>query len=633
MIILSVNNLTKSYIDKVILKNITFSVSDRDKIGIVGDNGSGKTTLFNLINKEITSDSGDINFAKNIRVSTLEQNISYQSKKTIYEECIEIFEDLIFLENEIRDLEIKMGFKNLTDDEMNEIFKIYEYKRLQFENNDGYSYNSKIRGVLLGLGFLETDFDKKVNNLSGGQKSRLHLAKILLKPSDLLLLDEPTNHLDMDSINFLESYIRDYKGSCLVISHDRYFLNSTCNRMFVIENKTLKSYDCGYDEFVLRKNKELEVNRHLYEKQQKEIARQKEIIQRFENYGNSRFIKQASARRKLLEKMEVIDNPEIYKNSMKLKLVPEVESGKDVLTISELSKKFDEKVLFANLNLNIYKGDKIGLIGKNGVGKTTLFKIICNKLESSEGKCELGSRVNVGYYDQEQKTLNNDKLVVDEFWDYYPKMNNFEVRSNLAKFNFVGDDILKSVGDLSGGERARLELLKLMLSKSNFLLLDEPTNHLDIESKEVLENAISDYTGTVFTISHDRYFLNKVVNKIWYLNDGVITEYYGNYDYFLEKINEKDEVIEKKITKTELEKEKKRKKEIEKEQKNNKKKLKDLENRIFEIEDEIEQINLKIQEPEFFENKQQMIIMYEKLSKLNSEKEDLYSKWEEFLGE
>lgn len=633
MIILSVNNLTKSYIDKVILKNITFSVSDRDKIGIVGDNGSGKTTLFNLINKEITSDSGDINFAKNIRVSTLEQNISYQSKKTIYEECIEIFEDLIFLENEIRDLEIKMGFKNLTDDEMNEIFKIYEYKRLQFENNDGYSYNSKIRGVLLGLGFLETDFDKKVNNLSGGQKSRLHLAKILLKPSDLLLLDEPTNHLDMDSINFLESYIRDYKGSCLVISHDRYFLNSTCNRMFVIENKTLKSYDCGYDEFVLRKNKELEVNRHLYEKQQKEIARQKEIIQRFENYGNSRFIKQASARRKLLEKMEVIDNPEVYKNSMKLKLVPEVESGKDVLTISELSKKFDEKVLFANLNLNIYKGDKIGLIGKNGVGKTTLFKIICNKLESSGGKCELGSRVNVGYYDQEQKTLNNDKLVVDEFWDYYPKMNNFEVRSNLAKFNFVGDDILKSVGDLSGGERARLELLKLMLSKSNFLLLDEPTNHLDIESKEVLENAISDYTGTVFTISHDRYFLNKVVNKIWYLNDGVITEYYGNYDYFLEKINEKDEVIEKKFTKTELEKEKKRKKEIEKEQKNNKKKLKDLENRIFEIEDEIEQINLKIQEPEFFENKQQMIIMYEKLSKLNSEKEDLYSKWEEFLGE
>lgn len=633
MIILSVNNLTKSYIDKVILKNITFSVSDRDKIGIVGDNGSGKTTLFNLINKEITSDSGDINFAKNIRVSTLEQNISYQSEKTIYEECIEIFEDLIFLENEIRDLEIKMGFKNLTDDEMNEIFKIYEYKRLQFENNDGYSYNSKIRGVLLGLGFLETDFDKKVNNLSGGQKSRLHLAKILLKPSDLLLLDEPTNHLDMDSINFLESYIRDYKGSCLVISHDRYFLNSTCNRMFVIENKTLKSYDCGYDEFVLRKNKELEVNRHLYEKQQKEIARQKEIIQRFENYGNSRFIKQASARRKLLEKMEVIDNPEIYKNSMKLKLVPEVESGKDVLTISELSKKFDEKVLFANLNLNIYKGDKIGLIGKNGVGKTTLFKIICNKLESSGGKCELGSRVNVGYYDQEQKTLNNDKLVVDEFWDYYPKMNNFEVRSNLAKFNFVGDDILKSVGDLSGGERARLELLKLMLSKSNFLLLDEPTNHLDIESKEVLENAISDYTGTVFTISHDRYFLNKVVNKIWYLNDGVITEYYGNYDYFLEKINKKDEVIEKKFTKTELEKEKKRKKEIEKEQKNNKKKLKDLENRIFEIEDEIEQINLKIQEPEFFENKQQMIIMYEKLSKLNSEKEDLYSKWEEFLGE
>lgn len=633
MIILSVNNLTKSYIDKIILKNITFSVSDRDKIGIVGDNGSGKTTLFNLINKEIISDSGDINFAKNIRVSTLKQNISYQSEKTIYEECIEIFEDLIFLENEIRDLEIKMGFKNLTDDEMNEIFKIYEYKRLQFENNDGYSYNSKIRGVLLGLGFSETDFDKKVNNLSGGQKSRLHLAKILLKPSDLLLLDEPTNHLDMDSINFLENYIRDYKGSCLVISHDRYFLNSTCNRMFVIENKTLKSYDCGYDEFVLRKNKELEVNRRLYEKQQKEIARQKEIIQRFENYGNSRFIKQAAARRKLLEKMDVIDNPEVYKNSMKLKLVPEVESGKDVLTISELSKNFDEKVLFTNLNLNIYKGDKIALIGKNGVGKTTLFKIICNNLESSRGKCELGSRVNVGYYDQEQKTLNNDKLVVDEFWDYYPKMNNFEVRSNLAKFNFVGDDILKCVGDLSGGERARLELLKLMLSKSNFLLLDEPTNHLDIESKEVLEQAISDYTGTVLTISHDRYFLNKTVNKIWYLHDGIVTEYYGNYDYFLEKINEREEVTEKKFTKTELEREKKRKKEIEKEQKNNKKKLKDLENRIFEIEDEIEHINLKIQEPEFFENKKEMPVIYEKLSKLNSEKEDLYSKWEEFLGE
>lgn len=631
MIVLSVNGLTKSFLSENILENVTFSISDRDKVGIVGDNGSGKTTLFNLLIKDLSADSGDINFVKNVNLSILKQNISYTSDKSVYEECLEVFEKIILLEKEIRELEIEMGNKDLSEEEIHKLFDIYESKRHYFEENNGYSYNSKIRGVLFGLGFLEQDFSKSVNNLSGGQKSRLHLAKILLKPSNLILLDEPTNHLDIESIQFLESYLREYRGSCLIISHDRYFLNAVCNRIFSIENKKLKSFNCGYDEYISRREKDFEVNRHLYEKQQKEISRQKEIIQRFENYGNNRFIKQASSRRKLLDKMDLIENPEIYKNSMKLKLVPEVESGKDVLTISDLSMGFNDKILFDDINLNVYKGDKIGLVGKNGVGKTTLFKIICNNLEAIKGKCDLGARVSIGYYDQEQKTLSNQNTVMDEFWDAYPKMNNFEVRSHLAKFNFFDEDLFKSVGELSGGERARLELLKLMLSKSNFLLLDEPTNHLDIESKEVLENAIVDYSGTVLIISHDRYFLNKVVNKIWYLEDGKITEFYGNYDYFLEKLNEKNEAEEKIISKTEIEKEKKKKKEKEKEERAKKQKLKEIENKIFEIEEKIEICNKDIQNPEIFNDKDKFLQIGEDLSRLIKEKEKLYLEWENYL--
>ena len=631
MIVLSVNGLTKSFLSENILENVTFSISSRDKVGIVGDNGSGKTTLFNLLIKDLSADSGEVNFAKNVNLSILKQNISYTSDKSVYEECLEVFKDIILLEKEIRELEIEMGNKDLSEEEIHKLFDIYESKRHYFEENNGYSYNSKVRGVLFGLGFLEEDFSKSVNNLSGGQKSRLHLAKILLKPSNLILLDEPTNHLDIESIQFLESYLREYKGSCLIVSHDRYFLNAVCNRVFSIENKKLKVFNCGYDEYISRREKDFEINRHLYEKQQKEISRQKEIIQRFENYGNNRFIKQASSRRRLLDKMDLIENPEIYKNSMRLKLVPEVESGKDVLDISDLTMGFNDKILFNNINLNIYKGDKIGLVGKNGVGKTTLFKIICNNLEALKGKCDLGARVSIGYYDQEQKTLSNQNTVMDEFWDAYPKMNNFEVRSHLAKFNFFDEDLFKSVGELSGGERARLELLKLMLSKSNFLLLDEPTNHLDIESKEVLEKAIVDYSGTVLTISHDRYFLNKVVNKIWLLEDSKITEYYGNYDYFLEKLNEKNEIEEKIISKTEIEKEKKKKRELERQEKAKKQKLKEIEDKIFEIEDKIETCNRDIQNPEIFNDKDKFLKLSKDLSELIEEKENLYLEWENYL--
>jgi ATP-binding cassette subfamily F protein 3 len=630
MPVLSCNNLTKSYIVDTVIEDISFTVEDGDKIGVLGLNGSGKTTLFNILAGDIHQDKGEIFIQKDLVLGYLRQHVKIDSQNTVFEECLMVFEHLIGMEKNLRNLEEEIAELGVEgdSDRLAKLMNRYSNLTEEFQEKNGYGFKSEIRGTLIGLGFTEEDFDKEVNILSGGQKSRLSLAKLLLEKPDLLLLDEPTNHLDIDAIGWLEKFLKDYKGAVLIISHDRYFLDNVVNRIFYLENKTIKVYNTNYSRFMEQRKKDLEVLKRQYEDQQKEIKRQEEIIARFMNYGDSRYINQAQSRQRLLDKMKLIDKPMNSKKT-RLRFEPKIKSGRDVLSVDNIKKAFDDFVLLEDISFDIYRGERVGLIDPNGIGKTTLFKIVLGEVGYDEGDITLGRNVITGYFDQEMGNLNLDKTVIDEIWDEYPKLNYYEIRTILSQFMFVGDDIFREVSDLSGGEKGRLSLLKLMLSNANFLLMDEPTNHLDIDSKEVLEDAILNYEGTLFVISHDRYFLNRVTDKILELTPEGLKEYLGNYDYYLEKKNESlyEEDEEDTKTKTQIKLERKKEKELIQKERERKRQIKKLEEEITQTEKSIEEIDSLLYDPDIYEDHERIVELSQKRQELQDELDDLYEKW------
>lgn len=629
MIILSCNSIYKSYVVDMILEDISFNIEDGDKIGLVGLNGSGKTTLLDVLVGETPMDRGDIYIRKDLNIGYLKQHAKLDSQNTIFDECLLVFKPLMDMEARLRELEKGIGHEGAKgqSEKLDKLMNEYSHLLEKFDELNGYGYRSEIKGVLKGLGFKEDEFDKSVNVLSGGQKARLSLAKLLLEKPDLLLLDEPTNHLDIDAINWLESYLKEYKGAVLVISHDRYFLDNLVNRIFHLENRKLKVYNTNYSKFMERRKKELEVLKKTYENQQKEIKRQEEIIKRFSNYGDRRYIKQAQSRQKLLDRMKAVDKPMDSKR-MKITFEPKVKSGRDVLRVEGLGKSFDDFKLLEDINFTIYRGEKVGLIGPNGIGKTTLFKMILGQIPHDEGEIILGHHVHIGYFDQEQTNLNLNNTVIDEIWDENPKLDHYQIRTILSRFMFIGDDIFKEIEELSGGERGRLALLKLMLSKANFLMMDEPTNHLDIYSKEVLEDALNDYEGTLLVISHDRYFLNRVADKILELTEEGIVEYLGNYDYYLEKKNQVEfEEEEDFKTKTQIKLERKKERERLALEKKKREEILKLEKSIEDKESRIEELDKLLCDPELYDDPNRVVELTKEREGLEGELELLYDKW------
>ncbi len=533
--ILSLSGVSKSFGTDVILEKITFNMEEKEKAAIVGVNGAGKTTLFKIITGESTYDSGDVYIKKDISLGYLKQNAMPNSDDTIYNEMLSVFKNLIETENELRQMEHEMS--SLKGTELEEHMKKYSDLQYQFELMDGYSYKSRIKGVLKGLGFSEEDFERPVNSLSGGQKTRVYLGSLLLSNPDLLLLDEPTNHLDIESVTWLEEFLKSYTGAVLIISHDRYFLDKIVTKTIEIENKKSHVYEGNYSFYAKNKEINRQIEQHHYIQQQREIKRQEEVIAKLKSFNREKSIKRAESRQKQLDKIVPVDKPENLPEKMRLKLTPKITSGNDVLHAEGLSKSFDNTTLFENLNIDIKRGDKTAIVGPNGIGKSTLLKILLGKAQKSSGEIKFGTNVNVGYYDQEQHNFDESKTIFQEISDTYPDMTNGEIRNVLASFVFIGDDVFKVISSLSGGEKGRVSLAKIMLSKANFLILDEPTNHLDIYSKEILESAINNYEGTVLYVSHDRYFINKTALKVLEMSKEGITEYLGNYDYYIEKKN------------------------------------------------------------------------------------------------
>jgi len=631
--ILACNNIKKSYGANTVIENISFNIEEKEKAAIVGVNGAGKSTLFKIITGEINFDNGNIIIPKDIEMGYFSQNIEIDSNKTIYEEMLTVFEYIINIENNMRIIEQKMSFSK--NEELENLMLQYSSLSHKLEESDGYQYKSRIKGVIKGLGFKDNEFNQPINQLSGGEKTRVALGKLLLKSPKLLLLDEPTNHLDIDSIQWLEDFLRSYTNSVIIISHDRYFLDKIVTKVIEIENKKSSVYFGNYSYYANKKKVDREIELKHYINQQKEIKKQEEAIKKLRSFNREKFIKRAESKEKALNKMELVNKPESLPDKINFELKPKIESGNDVLTVSELEKSFDNEILFKNVSFEIKKGEKAALIGPNGVGKTTLFRIILDKIKSDSGTIKLGTGVTIGYYDQEHQNLDDEKTIFDEISDAFPKLTNTEIRNVLAAFVFTGDDVFKKISSLSGGEKGRVSLAKIMLSNANFLILDEPTNHLDINSKEILENALRKYKGTYLYISHDRYFINNTAQKIFELNKNGMNIYLGNYDYYMEKIQQRkvenkdeDNILE---TDSENKLDWKKQKEKQSQQRKKENQIKKIEYEIEILEQKINELNEKSTLEEIYTNPFKSKEIFDEKNACDKKLSELYSKWENLI--
>jgi len=636
MITLSINNITKSYGVETIIKDISFAINEGEKIGLVGSNGAGKTTLFKIISGKLEKDSGQIFFGKDITIGYLEQNVKTESENNILDEALLCFEDVIKLEKDIRELEHRIS-ESAHDKNLDSLMNEYSRKTELFTNMNGYSYNSEARGILKGLGFSESDFGKSVTLLSGGEQTRLMLSKLLLKKPDVLLLDEPTNHLDTIAVEWLETYLKQYKGNVIVISHDRYFLDKIVDQIFEIHNKILTQYSGNYTDYLEKRETVLQLMEKEYKENQDEIKRQKDIITQLKAFGREKQVKRARSREKLLDKMDVVDKPDFAKKKASITFSPSITSGHEVMKAKSICKSFGDRTLFSGLDIEIFRNEKVALLGPNGVGKTTLFNILLGKDKNYEGEIKYGTNVHPVYFDQTRKDLDQTKTIIDEVWNEYPSINETKIRSMLAAFLFTGDDIYKKISSLSGGEQSRISLLKLMLSKANFLFLDEPTNHLDIESKEVLENALNVYEGTVFFISHDRYFINKLADKVLVLSENGVREFLGNYDYYQEKLQHEKEDRERAqnesdqtgTTKTQIKAQQKKDRDKEKEVRKLKNTITQIEESITDLESKIEACDQKLCLEEVYSNPEMAKKATEEKTSLENLLAQTFEKWEE----
>ena len=636
--ILSCNNINKSFVTADVLKNVSFHVEANDKVAIVGMNGAGKSTLLKIIMGIIPADSGEVTIPKETTIGYLAQHQGLNSSNTIYQEVLEVKKNIIQMEQQLRVMEEQMNHTSNSD--LEKLLNQYTKLSHEFELLNGYAYKSEVNGVLKGLGFTETDYDKKVATLSGGQKTRVALAKLLLSSPNIIMLDEPTNHLDISSVSWLETFLMNYKGCVIIVSHDRYFLDKIVNKVFEVENGHVNGFLGNYTDYAKKKALLRDAEMKAYVKQQLEIKHQEAVITKLKSFNREKSIKRAESREKMLDKIDILEKPTELKDAMHITLSPRIMSGNDVLSVKNLSKSFSEKTLFKDLNFEIKRGEKVALIGDNGTGKTTILKIINQIISADNGSITLGSNVTIGYYDQEHNVLHSEKTLFDEISDEYPTLTNTEIRNVLAAFLFTNDDVFKRISDLSGGERGRVSLAKLMLSEANFLILDEPTNHLDMTSKEILENALNHYTGTVFYVSHDRYFINATATRILELKNKQIISYIGNYDYYLEKV---DELTKAYSTSTISQEDSKNPNNSVsdtkldwKSQKEEQAKLRKKKNQLQKIEDEITRLEEENTELETQMSLPEIATDIGKLTPLVKQKEandliltDLYEKWEE----